>query len=236
MRSAIALCFLAVLCCTTDATILDILFRQVQKTKMQVESTIQQLKYIRENTQKDVEETVTKKFFQSLEKYNNCADSVLNTIRKEVEDAKARGRDAERCYDVALNFLRDSYNTAYINAQQCRENATRSINNNLSFNDQLITTGHELINELDNIFSDCYKKNPRLIDIIKLRSCIKDQHGISEIGVKNLKTDASSARSTAKSASKVVNQQTTDCLNNKAFSTARLEDVRSTATRCLNNV
>ncbi|XP_018346924.1 PREDICTED: uncharacterized protein LOC108751321 [Trachymyrmex septentrionalis] len=235
MRSAIALCFLAVLCCIADATTLDILFRRVQKTKMEVESTIRQLKHIRENTQKDVELTVGKKLLQSLEEYNNYANSVLNTIRKEVEDAKARGRNAEPCYDAALNILKNIYNAAYIDAQQCRENATHSINNNLSFNDQLITTGHELINELDTIFPDCYNKYSRLIDIIKLHNCIIDQHGISKIGVQNLKRDASSAGSTAKSASKIVNQQSTDCLN-KVFSITRLEVVRSTATRCLNNV
>ncbi|XP_012062569.1 PREDICTED: uncharacterized protein LOC105625868 [Atta cephalotes] len=235
MRSAIALCFLAVFCCTADATILDISFRRVQNTKIDVESTIRQLKHIRENTQKDVELAVGKEWLRSSEKYNNYANSVLNTIRKEVEDAKARGRNAEPCYDAALNILKNSYNTTYIDAQQCREKAICSINNNLSFNDQLITTGHELIDDLDNIFPDCYKKYSRLIDIVKLHSCIIDQYEISKIGVKNLKRDASSARFTAKSASKSVNQQTTDCLN-KTFSTARLEVVRSTATRCLNNV
>ncbi|XP_011059150.1 PREDICTED: uncharacterized protein LOC105148857 [Acromyrmex echinatior] len=230
MRSAIALCFLAVLCCTTDATILDILFRQVQNTKIEVENTIQQLKHIRENTQKDVELTV-EKWLQLSEKYNNSAKSILNMIRKEVEDAKARGRNAEQCYNVALITLKINYNTTYIDAQQCRKNAMCSINNNLGFNDQLIKTGHELIDELDNIFSDCYKKYSRLIDIIKLHSCIRDQHRISKIGVNNLKKDTSSARSIAKN----INQQTTNCLN-KAFSIARLKVVRSTATRCLNNV
>jgi len=237
MKSAIAFCLLAVLC-TTDAT-LSILRLQIRNTKWGVESTIRQLERIRDNVDEDVKMTVMKKMLQQLEDYSKYTDPILDTIRKDVDDAKVKGKDAQQCYDAALNFLKTIDYESYIDARQCQKSAESSIKDNLStFIDPLLTTGRDLIKELDNIFPDCEKKNSRfIIDTLKLISCIRNQLGISKVSVKNLKTDASSAGATAKSASKVVLQQATNCLNN-VYSKARskVPEAKSTATRCLNNM
>ncbi|XP_011646810.1 uncharacterized protein LOC105433284 [Pogonomyrmex barbatus] len=236
MRSAIVLCLLAVFC-TVDATLLNILLLQVRNTKWAVESTMRQVELIRDSVKQDVDLTVLKKWLEQIEKHNKYIDPILDTIFREVEDAKARGKNAQSCYDAALLIVRNINYDAYTDAQRCHESAKDSINNNLGFIDHLITIGRGLLEELDNIFPDCYEKNSRLVDIFKLQSCIANQLGISKTGVKDLKTDASTARSTAKYASNIVLKEATDCLNN-AYSIAqsKVSEARAAATRCLNSV
>ncbi|XP_011864333.1 PREDICTED: uncharacterized protein LOC105560120 [Vollenhovia emeryi] len=236
MKSAIALCLLAVIC-TADATFIEILLRQIRNTVQSVESTIKELERTHDDTEQNVKLTVMKKWIQKMDAYSKYADPILETIRKEVEEAKAKGKDAQPCYDAAHNILKSNdYNAMYY-ARQCQECAGNAIKDNLSFIDNLIATGRELIEKLKKIFPDCYEQHSSLWDIIKLHSCINNQLGISKVSVKNLKTDASSAKSTANSASNVVLQQATACLND-VYSTAHSEvaEARSAATRCLNNL
>ncbi|XP_011703086.1 PREDICTED: uncharacterized protein LOC105459087 [Wasmannia auropunctata] len=234
MRSAIALCLLAAVLCTVDATFLEFLLLRVRNTKKSVESIIEQLERIHDNVEKDVDLTVIKERLKKMEEFDKYVNPILDTIRKEVEDAKARGKDAQRCYDAAHNIVKDARYAFYTDAERCQVSAKRCISNNLSFIDNLITNGRNLIEELDNIFPDCYKKNSRFIDILKLHNCIKKQLDISTVRVKNLKTDASSAKSTAKNAFNVVHQQSIDCLKNAYLNThPKIKEARETATRCL---
>ncbi|XP_012533835.1 uncharacterized protein LOC105835266 [Monomorium pharaonis] len=234
MRTAIALCLLTI-SCNADATFLNILVGQIRNARLDVENTIRQLELLRDNVQQDADLTVMKIWLKQMKEYDNYTISILDKIHKEVEDAKANGKNAQSCYDNALNISRITDYELIAEARLCIYTSTCSIKDNLNFIDNYITAGFELIKELDKIFPDCYEKNSRLIDILKLHNCISTQLRTSKNSVNNLKTDASSAKAISKNAKNVVVDQYTTCLNN-AYSTAysKVEEARSTATKCLN--
>ncbi|RLU24456.1 hypothetical protein DMN91_002545 [Ooceraea biroi] len=236
MKTIIILCLLAFFC-TVDATIFKILLIRVRNAKSTVEKTVRQLENLRSDVVQEVDLTVTKKVWELLEKHRDHVNPILDSIRRDVETAKIKGKRAQPCYDAALNLIRNADHTAYSNAQECKEAAEASIERNLCFIHDLILTGQKLITELDNIFPKCYESISGISDILKLRRCIINELGITNTGVKNLQRDANSSTYTAKLAFNVVNSQSNDCLNN-VYADARLNvaEAKSTVDRCLKNL
>ncbi|EZA53092.1 hypothetical protein X777_07270 [Ooceraea biroi] len=220
-----------------DATIFKILLIRVRNAKSTVEKTVRQLENLRSDVVQEVDLTVTKKVWELLEKHRDHVNPILDSIRRDVETAKIKGKRAQPCYDAALNLIRNADHTAYSNAQECKEAAEASIERNLCFIHDLILTGQKLITELDNIFPKCYESISGISDILKLRRCIINELGITNTGVKNLQRDANSSTYTAKLAFNVVNSQSNDCLNN-VYADARLNvaEAKSTVDRCLKNL
>ncbi|XP_012521969.1 uncharacterized protein LOC105828267 [Monomorium pharaonis] len=235
MRIKIALCLLAIFC-TANAISLKSLQRQIETAKLDVENTIRELELFRNNIWQDVNLTVTKIWLEPKKEYDNYATSILNTIHKEVEDAKASGKNAQPCYNVAFYTFRITDYELRAEARLCLDTSTCSMKRNLKFIDNYITTGRELIKELDEILPGCYEKDSRLTDILKLHNC-KSQLKMSKSSVKKLKTDANSAKATFKNEKNIVVDKYTTCLHN-AFSTAhsKVENARLAATWCLNKL
>ncbi|KAH0950935.1 hypothetical protein HN011_003253 [Eciton burchellii] len=206
----------------------------MQNAKSTVQNTIHQLENVRADVVREVDLTITTKWWEFLEKHRNHVNPALERIRQDVEAAKVRGKNAQHCYNFALDIVKNLDHTTYNTAQDCKEAAKASIERNLCFINEFILTGQKLITELDNIFPKCYDNASGILDILKLRRCIINQLDISNIGIKNLQKNANSSRYNAKLAINVVNAQSTDCLNN-IYSDARLQvaEAIATADRCL---
>ncbi|XP_011173418.1 uncharacterized protein LOC105205669 [Solenopsis invicta] len=236
MRIVIALCLLAIFC-TADATFINIRMRQIQNEKAGIENTIRLLERNRDSVEQDVDLAIMKQWLLTMDKYEKYASPILETIRKEVEDAKLRNSNAQQCYDVALTTFKNIDYVATTTARQCQEISKCSIKENLKFMDNYMNTGLELIKQLDTVIPDCYQKHSRITEIIQLHNCISEQLEIIKISVKKLKTDASTAKAISKNAIDAVIRQYDTCIN-EAYSTARsnVAEARSTATKCLNEM
>ncbi|KAL0108208.1 hypothetical protein PUN28_015044 [Cardiocondyla obscurior] len=220
-----------------NATILDILLNQIRKTKLTVGSTIEEVQRTRNNTQQDVDQSIINSWQQQKKKHSDYANTVLNTIRKKVENAEAKGKDARHCYDTIQSVFHSIDYASHNSAQQCQECGKQSIKTELSFIKSIIETGYKQMEELDKIFPECYKKYPNIIDIFKLHSCIRKQLKISKDALKKLKAEANSAKVKAKFASKVVVEQAISCLKDP-YSIARkeIEKAKSFAINCVDRV
>ncbi|XP_020298008.1 uncharacterized protein LOC109862384 [Pseudomyrmex gracilis] len=231
MRTVVALCLLAVLC-TVDANNLNILKAQVERSKTSVQNAVRQLERLRKNTEQDTVFKVKNKKIEYMMAYNDYNNRILAEISKKVKDANAKGKNAQPCYDNALNSLRDLRNTVTSDDARCVDIAQNSIKSEISFTDRLISTGNQLLGKLNNIFPSCYNN-----DILKMQNCITLELAKTNVAVRSLESDAKSAENTARSASSRVFLQANKCLSdvyNPAQS--RITDIKLVADKCLRDL
>nr|XP_012222274.1 PREDICTED: uncharacterized protein LOC105672125 [Linepithema humile] len=231
MKRGVALCLLVVLC-TVNATILNLPLTKVKNAKLSVEESTAKVNKLRNNYVQKTDFTIIQKWLKEIEKLEKYIERTLKTMDKEI--GKIKDENAHWCYDAALSFIRNTDYATYTHALVCHERAKSSINSNLGFIDDLVSTGRRLWPVLDNIFPNCYDSTSGISDILKLRNCINDQIEICNVDVNKLKRDVHSAEHTAKTAFDNIIQESDKCLND-AYSASQLHitEAKEIFTRCL---
>ncbi|KYN35982.1 hypothetical protein ALC56_09773 [Trachymyrmex septentrionalis] len=176
--------------------------------------------------------TVTKRWNQQTNNYRDYVNLLLDSMRREVNNAKVRGVDVQYCYDTNSWAINEHGNIAHQSATKCQESAEESIENSLRFLDNLKSLGYELIKELNDIFLNCYDD-----DTTKMHSCFLHEFGKINNFVREYEQDAKYIEYNALPASNYVVVQATQCLSN-AYLLARFESqgAKMSNSRCIRNV
>jgi len=221
MRTAIVLCFTTVLY-TVYAP--NPLTDDLERVKLQIESaienvhrTIQQLERLHADTKEDTISEVTKRWWEQMDNYRDYVNLLISSMRREVNNAKSRGTDAQDCYDTNLWAINQHSDTAYKTATKCQESAEKSIQSSLAFLNSLTSLGDELIKELNDLFLNCHSE-----DTLDMQSCILVELGKITTNVKNFEEDAKYIVYSVLPASNYVVLQASQCLTN-VYLLARFE-------------
>jgi hypothetical protein len=212
-----------------NAKALDKLTAGVQKSTREVQDNIRQLERLRNDVTHDTISQIKDIWMQKMQNHNDYSNPILDEIRKEVEAAKAEGKNAQPCYDTAFNTLKNIWDAASSDAQQCVDTAKLSIKRELDFIDDLISTGRTQSTELGGIFPNCSSN-----DISAMQRSIAVKLGAANIAGRNFEAEVNSAKLTAQSASSNIVLQGRNCISD-IYSSAlsQVTEVRIAATKCL---
>ncbi|KAM0732411.1 hypothetical protein ACS0PU_001953 [Formica fusca] len=221
MRFAVTLCFLATLSGYTFGYTIDASpasdnvekWRlQVRNAKNNVDDIIRQLKLLRTDAVEDTITEVTEKGDEEQKSFREYKNLLLKEIKKIVNTAKEADKDVTSCYEEANNGINAIVDAIYDDATKCNDAAENSIENDLGFINNLISTGNELLSDLDGIFLTCYDS-----DTSKRDSCIVTDLARINADIRGLRSQTTSAEITIVYVSKNIVLQATNCLN-KAYS------------------
>ncbi|XP_070159153.1 uncharacterized protein [Polyergus mexicanus] len=221
MRFAVTLCFLATLSgytfgYTIDASpALDNLEKwrlQVRNAKSNVDDITRQLKLLRTDAEEDTITEVTEKGDEEQRSFREYKNLLLKDLKKVVNNAKEAGKDVNSCYEEANTGIDAIEDAIYNDATKCNNAAQNSIENDLGFIDNLISTGNEVLSDLDGIFLTCHDS-----DTSKRDNCIVTDLARINADIKVLRSQTTSAEITIVYVFKNVVLQATNCLN-KAYS------------------
>ncbi|KMQ88076.1 glucosamine--fructose-6-phosphate aminotransferase, partial [Lasius niger] len=118
---------------------LEIIKLKVKNAIGNVESIIQQLEHVRIDTEEDTRMTVTNRWWDQMDTYQDFVNLLTASMRREVNAAKAKGKDAQHCYDTNYCGIMQHRDTANKAAIKCQESAENSIKNSLGFIDNLVS-------------------------------------------------------------------------------------------------
>ncbi|XP_029157297.1 uncharacterized protein LOC114929787 [Nylanderia fulva] len=212
---------------------LEIIKLEVKQTIRKVESVIQQTKHVRVETEEDTLNTVTERWWEQMDRYGDYVNLLLASMRREVNAAKAKNKDAQHCYDTNFCGISQHSDTAYKAANKCKDLAETSIKKSLKFIDNLVSFGESLIQELKEVVVNCFDN-----DDTKMYSCILNELGRINDVVKRFEEDAKYIEfNTALPTSNYVVLQASKCLNN-VYQLARSESEGAmlSNSRCVKNV
>lgn len=178
---------------------------------------MQRIERVRADTKEDTILTVTKRWWEQMDNYRDYVKLMLESMRREVNNAKLRGVDAQYCYDTNFWAINQHSDIAYQTATKCQESAEKSIQSSLGFLDSLMSLGDELIKQLNDIILNCHSDNTT-----KMQSCILNKFEKINTAVKEFEQGAKYIEYNALSASNYVILQATQCLTN-AYLLARFE-------------
>ncbi|XP_024890269.1 uncharacterized protein LOC112466424 [Temnothorax curvispinosus] len=217
---AIALCLSAVLCTVYAIPLKDNLERprlEVRSAIRNVESTLQRVERVHADTKEDTVVTVIRRFWEQMDSHRDYVDQILESMRREVNNAKFRGVDAKDCYDTNRQAIIEHTDVANKAAAECQENAEKSIENSLGFLESFISVGNNLIEELNDLIRDCHSD-----DTMKEDSCILIEFAKVNTDVKQFEEDVKHIESSALPVSNYVVLKATECLD-EAYLLARFE-------------
>ncbi|XP_072757168.1 uncharacterized protein [Anoplolepis gracilipes] len=211
---------------------LEIIKLKVRDTKRNVESIIQQLEHIREETEEDTFPIVMQRWWDQINSYKNYVNLLLASMRREVNAVRAKGKDAQHCYDANFCAISQHSDTAYKVAEKCEKSAESAIKNSLVFIDNFISFGETLITELNDLLINCHDN-----DNIKMQSCIHIELETININVKSFRENTKSIKLNGLSTSNYVVLQASKCLDN-VYLLARFESkgAMSSNSRCIQDV
>ncbi|XP_071563019.1 uncharacterized protein [Temnothorax nylanderi] len=232
---AIALCLSAVLC-TVYAPIPNYSKDNLEGPRLEiriairnVESTIQRVERVHADTKGDTVVTVIRRLWEQMDSHRDYVDLLLESMRREVNNAKFRGVDAEHCYDTNREAIIEHTDVANKAATTCQENAEKSIENSLGFLESFISVGNNLIEELNDLIRDCHSD-----DTMKEESCVLIEYAKVNADVKQFEEDVKHIEHSALPVSNYVVRTATDCLTD-SYSLARFESegAMSSNSRCV---
>lgn len=211
---------------------LEIIKLKVKNAIGNVESIIQQLEHVRIDTEEDTRMTVTNRWWDQMDTYQDFVNLLTASMRREVNAAKAKGKDAQHCYDTNYCGIMQHRDTANKAAIKCQESAENSIKNSLGFIDNLVSFGEVLVTELKDLVMNCHDS-----DRIKMHSCILIELGRINIAVRSFEDDAKYVEFNALPASNYVVLQASKCLNNVyLLAHYESEDAMLSNSRCVQEV
>lgn len=197
--------------------------------KWNVETVIRQLELLRSQTEDDTLREVSTKWNEEQDSHRMYKTLLLSGIRKDINAAKAEGKDVDSCYQEAEDGIENNEKTAYNDTLKCEDTARNSIHNNLGFIDNLISTAQALSMELDNVFLNCHDSN-----IYRMQTCIVGELVRLEGSLRNLETDSITAEMTIGPVSKNVIMQASNCIK-QAYSVIYSADftIRMRVSQCI---
>ncbi|KYQ52357.1 hypothetical protein ALC60_08520 [Trachymyrmex zeteki] len=206
-------------------------FIKVKNTILNVDRIVKRIARVQADTKEDAILTITKRWNQQMNNYRDYVNLLVDSMRRELNNVKFRGVDAQYCYDTNFWAINEHGDIAYQSAIKCQESAEISIENSLQFLDSLKSLGYELIKELNDIFLNCYDD-----DTTKTQSCFLSEFGKINNAVKEFEEDAKYIEYNSLPASNYVVLQTTQCLSN-AYLLARFESqgAMMSNSRCIRN-
>ncbi|XP_025987657.1 uncharacterized protein LOC105205847 [Solenopsis invicta] len=219
MRIAIALYLSAVLC-TIYANPTDKLESaklQVQNAISNVERIIQKIRHVYINTKEDTINSVTDRLWEQMDNYRDYVNLLLKSMQREVDNAKRRGVDAQRCYDSNSWGVKEHSEEAHKASKKCKETAEKNIESSLEYLHSFTLLGDELIQQLNNILVDCHDK-----DDFKMHTCVLSELGKANNSVKDFEDDTKYIEYSALPLSNYVVLQASQCMTN-AYLLARFE-------------
>ncbi|KYN06469.1 hypothetical protein ALC62_02543, partial [Cyphomyrmex costatus] len=205
---------------------------KIKNAILNVERIVQRIERVQADTKEDALLTVTKRWNQQINNYRDYVNLLVDSMRREINNAKFKGVDAQYCYDTNFWAINEHGDTAYQSATKCQESAEKNIGSSIGFLDSLKSLGYELIKELNDVVLNCYDD-----DTTKMQSCFLNEFGKINNAVKEFEQDAKYIEYNALPASNYVILQATQCLSN-AYLLARFESqgAMMSNSRCIRNV
>lgn len=202
----------------------------IKQTKGKVDDSIRDINEYRNNLQFNFDSKLAARESKDVKTIRCMTDLLLEEIRVFVSDAREQGKNPDKCYEHSHLETTNASSEGYTNLDKCTEEAKDDMNQAQTAVDNVVTTGHTLLTELDKIFPDCYTRLPRI-----MLKCVNRKMEKIDVSVKNFESSVESVKTVLNTAFTQGYRQGIACFQNVLTKTrATVRNIRADSMICIN--